>query len=114
MPGGVSAGTGGISITPGTGLIQLNGGKLQTIEGEAHGDQLSVLQAAFVEHHALQCGVCTPGMIMAARDLLARNPSPSNDEIIEALAGNLCRCTGYETAIAAVRAASQVRGGGGK
>lgn len=83
--------------------VEVNGSNLQTIEGEAKGENLSELQQAFIDHHALQCGFCTPGMIMAARDLLDRNPNPTNDDIIEAMAGNLCRCTGYETVIAAVR-----------
>jgi aerobic carbon-monoxide dehydrogenase small subunit len=94
--------------------VEASGGSVRTIEGEAKGDQLSDLQQAFIDHHALQCGFCTPGMIMAASDLLARTPSPTDDQIVEALAGSLCRCTGYETAIAAVRAASRGRKGGGQ
>jgi carbon-monoxide dehydrogenase small subunit len=94
--------------------VEANGSTVSTIEGEARGDQLSDLQQAFIDHHALQCGFCTPGMIMAARELLDRNPSPTEDEIIEALAGNLCRCTGYVTAIAAVQAAAKARSGGGR
>jgi carbon-monoxide dehydrogenase small subunit len=83
--------------------VEVNGASIRTIEGEAKGENLSELQQAFIDHHALQCGFCTPGMIMAARDLLERNPSPTDEQIIEAMAGNLCRCTGYETVIAAVR-----------
>jgi len=83
--------------------VEVNGADLKTIEGEAKGEKLSELQQAFIDHHALQCGFCTPGMIMAARDLLDRNPTPTDEEIIEGMAGNLCRCTGYETVIAAVR-----------
>lgn len=84
---------------------EANGAVVQTIEGESKDGKLSALQQAFVDHHAFQCGFCTPGMIMSARALLDANPSPSRDEIIEALEGNLCRCTGYETIIAAVAAA---------
>ncbi len=83
--------------------VEANGATVQTIEGELKGEELSDLQQAFVDHHALQCGFCTPGMVIAARDLLRRNPSPSDDDIIEAIAGNLCRCTGYESVVAAVR-----------
>jgi aerobic carbon-monoxide dehydrogenase small subunit len=77
-----------------------------TVEGLADGDQLHPLQRAFVECGAVQCGFCTPGLIVAAHDLLERNPSPSDPEIREALAGNLCRCTGYEKILDAVRASS--------
>jgi carbon-monoxide dehydrogenase small subunit len=93
--------------------VEANGSSVRTVEGEAVGEQLSDLQRAFVERHALQCGFCTPGMIMAARELLERKPSPSDDDIVEALAGSLCRCTGYETAIAAVRAVADRRASGG-
>ena len=68
--------------------------------------ELHALQAAFWEHHGLQCGFCTPGMIMAAADLLARNSSPSEEDVREALAGNLCRCTGYQNIVKAVMAAA--------
>jgi carbon-monoxide dehydrogenase small subunit len=83
--------------------VEANRGELRTIEGEADGETLSDLQRAFVRHHALQCGFCTPGMIMAARSLLQCRPQPTDEEIVEAIAGNLCRCTGYETAIQAIR-----------
>ena len=88
--------------------VEANGASLRTIEGELrrHGGELSALQQAFIDHHAVQCGFCTPGMIMAAQALLERTPRPSDDEIIEAIAGNLCRCTGYRSIIAAVRAAA--------
>jgi carbon-monoxide dehydrogenase small subunit len=68
---------------------------LTTIEGLGDGDQLQAIQRAFVEHGGAQCGICTPGMILAATDLLKRNPSPTMDDIRAGLAGNLCRCTGY-------------------
>jgi aerobic carbon-monoxide dehydrogenase small subunit len=78
-----------------------------TVEGLADGDRLDPVQECFVEAGAIQCGFCTPGLIVAAHDLIARNPSPSDEEIREALAGNLCRCTGYEKILDAVRAAAQ-------
>ncbi|MFW5739486.1 MAG: (2Fe-2S)-binding protein [Myxococcota bacterium] len=83
--------------------IEAHGAHVRTIEGEADGDTLSALQQAFIKHHALQCGFCTPGMIMSARDLLHRTPVPTNEQIVEAVAGNLCRCTGYETVVQAIR-----------
>jgi aerobic carbon-monoxide dehydrogenase small subunit len=72
----------------------------------ASGDELHPLQAAFWEHHGLQCGYCTPGMIMAAADLLARNPDPTEEQIREGIEGNLCRCTGYHNIVKAIRAAA--------
>jgi carbon-monoxide dehydrogenase small subunit len=86
--------------------VQAEGAEVTTIEGMADGDTLHPLQEAFWEHHGLQCGYCTPGMIMAAADLLKRNSSPSEDEIRHALEGNLCRCTGYHNIVKAVKAAS--------
>ncbi len=83
--------------------VEAQGAEVRTIEGEADGEELSDLQQAFIDHHALQCGFCTPGMIMSARDLLSRHPHPSDEQIVEAIAGNLCRCTGYETVVAAIR-----------
>jgi len=77
------------------------------VEGEASAASLSVLQQSFIDAGAIQCGFCTPGMIMSARALLARNPNPSDEEIKEAVAGNLCRCTGYEAIINAVRMAAK-------
>jgi aerobic carbon-monoxide dehydrogenase small subunit len=77
-----------------------------TVEGVADGDDLHPVQRAFVEAGAVQCGFCTPGLIVASHDLLNRNPRPSDPEIREALAGNLCRCTGYEKIIDAVRLAA--------
>jgi carbon-monoxide dehydrogenase small subunit len=78
-----------------------------TVEGLAEGDRLDPVQECFVEAGAVQCGFCTPGLIVATHDLIARVPSPTDEEIREALAGNLCRCTGYEKILDAVRAAAQ-------
>ena len=86
--------------------VQADGASVTTIEGMADGGDLHPLQAAFWEKHGLQCGFCTPGMIMAAADLLARNADPSEDEIRHAIEGNICRCTGYHNIVAAVRAAA--------
>jgi aerobic carbon-monoxide dehydrogenase small subunit len=85
---------------------QADGAQVTTIEGMASNGDLHPLQQAFWEHHGLQCGYCTPGMIMAAADLLERNPRPSEEEVREGLAGNLCRCTGYHNIVKAVMAAS--------
>ena len=82
--------------------VQADGSQVTTIEGIGSEDDLHPLQEAFWNHHGLQCGYCTPGMIMAAVDLLAKNPSPSEEEVREALAGNLCRCTGYHNIVKAV------------
>ena len=76
-------------------VAQVNGSNITTIEGVAHDDQLHAVQQAFIDHGGAQCGICTPGMILAAVDLLNRNPEPSEAEIRNGLAGNLCRCTGY-------------------
>jgi carbon-monoxide dehydrogenase small subunit len=87
--------------------VQADGGEVVTIEGIADADgTLAPMQQAFHENHALQCGFCTPGMIMAARDLLKHNPNPSEEEIREGLEGNLCRCTGYQNIVKAVQAAA--------
>ncbi|MCX8038924.1 MAG: (2Fe-2S)-binding protein [Candidatus Sumerlaeia bacterium] len=80
-------------------------GDVRTIEGEAKNGELSNLQKAFIKHNGLQCGFCTPGMIMSARALLDSNPNPSREEIKEAMQGNLCRCTGYESSIESIEAA---------
>jgi carbon-monoxide dehydrogenase small subunit len=85
---------------------QANGRQVTTVEGLAEGGELHPVQRAFLECGAVQCGFCTPGLIMSTHDLLARCPRPSDPEIREALAGNLCRCTGYEKILDAVRAAS--------
>ena len=86
---------------------QADGHEVTTVEGLAEGDRLHRVQEAFVATGAVQCGFCTPGLIVATADLLRRNASPSDDEIREALAGNLCRCTGYEKIMEAVRLAAQ-------
>ncbi len=85
---------------------QLEGREVTTIEGLAQDDSLHPVQHAFAEHGAVQCGFCVPGMVMASADLLQRNPNPSRDEIREGLAGNLCRCTGYQKIVDAVEAAA--------
>jgi aerobic carbon-monoxide dehydrogenase small subunit len=82
--------------------VQADGAEVTTIEGMSNGDQLHPLQEAFWNKHGLQCGYCTPGMIMAAADLLTRNPNPSEEEVRHGLEGNLCRCTGYHNIVAAV------------
>jgi carbon-monoxide dehydrogenase small subunit len=85
--------------------LQVEGREVTTIEGFAPAGELHPLQRAFVEHHGLQCGFCTPGIILTAADLLSRNSSPSDDEIRRALRGNLCRCTGYQAIVESIRAA---------
>jgi len=87
--------------------VQADGATVTTVEGLSEGDRLSPLQEAFVEHHALQCGFCTPGMLLTAIDLLERCPDPSEPQIREALAGNLCMCTGYANIVKAVSAAAE-------
>jgi aerobic carbon-monoxide dehydrogenase small subunit len=86
--------------------MQAAGAQVITIEGLAKDGELHPMQAAFREHHALQCGFCTPGMIMSAIDLVQRNPDPSEEEIREWLEGNLCRCTGYHNIVKAISAAA--------
>ena len=89
---------------------EVEGGTIVTVEGLADGGELHPLQQCFLEGAALQCGICTPGFLMAAKALLDRNPNPTETEIRYALAGNLCRCTGYDKIIRAVQeAASQIR-----
>ena len=87
--------------------VQVQGCEVTTIEGLADGEQLHPMQAAFREHHGLQCGFCTPGMIMSALDLVAQNDSPDEYQIRRWLEGNLCRCTGYQNIIRAVQAGAQ-------
>jgi carbon-monoxide dehydrogenase small subunit len=87
--------------------VQADGKQITTIEGLAQNGQLHPVQQAFHEQHALQCGYCTPGMIMASVDLLNHNPSPSDEEIRHGLEGNLCRCTGYQNIVRAVRQAAE-------
>ncbi len=90
----------------------MDGAEVTTIEGMANDDgSLGVMQASFKEHHGLQCGFCTPGMIMSATDLLANNPSPSEDEIRTWLKGNICRCTGYHNIVKSVQAAAATMAG---
>ncbi len=86
--------------------VQADGAELMTVEGLAQGDTLHPLQQAFQAHHALQCGFCTPGFLMTAYALLQETPHPSHDEVREAIAGNLCRCTGYAPIIQAIVHAS--------
>ena len=94
--------------------VQADGSSITTIEGLADGSTLHPLQQAFWDQHGLQCGFCTPGMVLAAVDLLAKNPDPSETEIRTALKGNVCRCTGYQNIVTAVQqAAHQVAGNGG-
>ena len=87
--------------------VQADGHKVTTVEGLANGDRLHAIQEGFWEEHGLQCGFCTPGMIMCSHDLLKQHPSPSDSEIREAINGNLCRCTGYQHIVNAVRSASR-------
>ena len=89
---------------------QAEGRAVRTVEGLADGDRLDPVQQAFVEAGAVQCGFCTPGLLVATHDLLSRVPDPPDGEIREALAGNLCRCTGYEKIMEAVRLAASRRG----
>ena len=92
--------------------VQADGSTVRTIEGLANGTELHPLQTAFWEKHGLQCGFCTPGMIMAASDLLQRTADPTDDEIRHAIEGNYCRCTGYQNIVAAIReAAATIRAG---
>jgi aerobic carbon-monoxide dehydrogenase small subunit len=87
--------------------VQADGGDVTTIEGISQNGDMHPMQRAFHEQHGLQCGYCTPGMVMAAIKLLEANPNPSDDAIRHGLEGNLCRCTGYQNIVAAVQAASQ-------
>jgi carbon-monoxide dehydrogenase small subunit len=86
--------------------VQAQGKEIRTVASLARGDELHPLQRAFTEHHALQCGYCTPGFLMLALSLLERRPQLSDDELREALSANLCRCTGYDNILKAVRAAA--------
>ena len=88
--------------------VQVNGQRITTVEGLANADgSMSVLQDSFCETHGLQCGYCTPGMLISAQALLNRHPQPSDDQIRDAIGGNLCRCTGYQQIIQAVRLAAK-------
>ena len=86
---------------------EAEGSRIETIEGMADGENLHPLQTKFLEHAALQCGVCTPGFLIAAKDLLEKNPDPTEEEIRFGLAGNLCRCTGYDKIVRAVQDAAR-------
>jgi carbon-monoxide dehydrogenase small subunit len=86
--------------------VQAQGKKIRTVEGLAQGDTLHPLQAAFIKHHGLQCGFCTPGFLMLAVNALEREPDIGDEELLDVLSSNLCRCTGYQNIIAAVRAAA--------
>ena len=94
--------------------VQANGSEVLTIEGMAKDGKLHPIQQAFSECHALQCGFCTPGMIMAVAGLLKDNPKPTEDEIIHGLEGNLCRCTGYINIVKAVKRSAEMLGSGNK
>jgi carbon-monoxide dehydrogenase small subunit len=87
--------------------VEAQGKQILTIEGLAEGEELHPIQRAFVEHGAVQCGFCTPGMVLATKALLDRNPTPTEEDVREGLSGNLCRCTGYTKVIEAVLAASE-------
>jgi carbon-monoxide dehydrogenase small subunit len=103
----------GVSVKSCTMLAaQAEGAEITTIEGLADGDTLHPMQEAFRDNHGLQCGFCTPGMIMSALDLLKNNPNPTEQEIRHHLEGNLCRCTGYHNIVKSIQQAAQVMGGG--
>ena len=87
--------------------VQAEGAGITTVEGLADGEKLHPLQQAFWDHHALQCGFCTPGFLLTAKAFLEENPRPSDDEIREAISGNLCRCTGYHFIVEAIRSAAR-------
>ena len=91
--------------------VQANGGEVTTVEGLASNGEMHPMQAAFKEKHGLQCGFCTPGMIMTSVELLERNPNPSEAEIRRGIRGNLCRCTGYHNIVEAVKFAASTTGG---
>ncbi|OYW58384.1 MAG: ferredoxin [Rhizobiales bacterium 17-65-6] len=86
--------------------VACEGRRIETVSGMADGPDLHPLQQAFMDHFAAQCGFCTPGMLTAARALLAKNPNPTREEVIDGISGNICRCTGYEPIIAAILAAA--------
>jgi carbon-monoxide dehydrogenase small subunit len=86
--------------------LQADGASVTTIEGLAKGDELHPMQAAFREHHGLQCGFCTPGMVISAVDLLQKNPKPDEKQVREWLEGNICRCTGYQNIVKAIQSAA--------
>jgi carbon-monoxide dehydrogenase small subunit len=87
--------------------VQVDGANIETVEGLSENGELNVLQQSFSDHHALQCGYCTPGMLMSATALLRQNSSPNDEEIRRAIQGNICRCTGYVNIVEAIRAVAQ-------
>lgn len=87
--------------------VQANGTDITTVEGLADGDRMNPLQEAFSDNHGLQCGFCTPGMLVCATELLRENPSPTAEEVREGISGNLCRCTGYDDIVASILAAAE-------
>jgi carbon-monoxide dehydrogenase small subunit len=87
--------------------VQADGAEIETVEGLAQDGELNALQQAFSDHHGLQCGYCTPGMLMSATALLRSNPHPSEDEIRKGIQGNICRCTGYVNIVEAIKAAAE-------
>jgi carbon-monoxide dehydrogenase small subunit len=89
--------------------VQTSGTEITTVEGLGTPETLNVLQTQFREHHGLQCGFCTPGMLMTGEDLLRKYPLATDEEIREGLSGNLCRCTGYQNIVAAIRSAAAIR-----
>ncbi|HEX2151440.1 MAG TPA: 2Fe-2S iron-sulfur cluster-binding protein, partial [Stellaceae bacterium] len=92
--------------------VQAQGAAIRTVEGLATGDRLHPVQRALIAHHGVQCGFCTPGFLMLATGILEREPEISDDDLLEILSSNLCRCTGYQNIVAAVRAAiAELRGG---
>ena len=91
--------------------MQANGAEVTTIEGLAKGGEMHPMQQAFMDNHGLQCGFCTPGMVMSAIDLVAKNPNPDEATIREQLEGNICRCTGYHNIVKAVQQAAKTMGG---
>jgi carbon-monoxide dehydrogenase small subunit len=95
--------------------VQAQGRKIRTVEGLAQGDKLHPMQESFIKHHGLQCGFCTPGFLMLAVNVLERQPDIGDEELLDVLSSNLCRCTGYQNIIAAVRAvAADLRRAGGR
>jgi carbon-monoxide dehydrogenase small subunit len=89
---------------------EADGCEIRTIEGEAKNGRLTKIQKAFIKYGGIQCGFCTPGMVMSAQNLIERNPDPTREEIVEAIAGNLCRCTGYKQIIEAIQSVTKSKG----
>ncbi len=93
--------------------VQADGRSITTVEGLAQGGELHPIQAAFKEHHGLQCGFCTPGMMLVGAALIERNPAPTEEEVRFAISGNICRCTGYMNIVKAIQAAGAAKAGSG-